>query len=122
MEFIDGVIMIEEIYRFPMIFLIILCVIVGLSLWLILDLTRGVLHEEKSAGFKLILEFIIVANMFFIVYECYSDPFHLKQPTGEYRVCTTQDVNMTEFQDTYEIVDYKDGVYRIKSKENTNEN
>ena len=43
-------------------------------------------------------------------------------PNGLYRVTVTAETDMTEFQDTYEIVDYKDGVYTIKPKENINEN
>ena len=43
-------------------------------------------------------------------------PLHLKAPTGEYKVITTQDVDMTEFEDTYEITNYKDGVYTVQMK------
>ena len=41
MKFIDGVILIEEIYRFPTIFLIILWVIIASGLWICLDLARN---------------------------------------------------------------------------------
>ena len=47
---------------------------------------------------------------------------YFKVPNGLYRVTVTAEADMTEFQDTYEIEDYKDGVYTIKPKENTNEN
>ena len=50
------------------------------------------------------------------IYELFYDPLHLKAPTGEYKVITTQDVDMTEFEDTYEITNYKDGVYTVRMK------
>ena len=49
-------------------------------------------------------------------YELLYDPLHLKAPTGEYKVITTQNVDMTEFEDTYEITNYKDGVYMVRMK------
>lgn len=48
--------------------------------------------------------------MGFIAYEINDDPLNLEKPTGEYKVITTQDVDMTEF------VDYKDGVYTVRMK------
>ena len=119
MKFIDGVILIEEIYRFPTIFLIILWVIIASDLWICLDLARNMSKKKPKV---VILEFIIVAILAFATYEFIIDPLNFEKPTEEYRVITTQDVNMTEFQDTYEIVDYKDGVYTIKPQKNTNEN
>ena len=119
MKFIDGVILIEEIYRFPTIFLIILWVIIASGLWICLDLARNMSKKKPKV---VILEFIIVAILAFATYEFIIDPLNFEKPTGEYRVSTTQYVNMTEFQDTYEIVDYKDGVYTIKPQKNTNEN
>ena len=50
------------------------------------------------------------------LYELLYDPLHLKAPTGEYNVITTQNVDMTEFEDTYEITNYKDGVYTVRMK------
>ena len=47
---------------------------------------------------------------------------YFKVPNGLYRVTVTAEADMTEFQDTYEIEDYKDRVYTIKPKENTYEN
>lgn len=40
----------------------------------------------------------------------------LVEYTGQYRVTVTDNVDMNEFTDKYEIVDYNNGVYTIKVK------
>lgn len=120
MDFIDGVILIEEIWRFPMMFSITIGVIETLSLMATIHCARRCLEAEKGSGRYFILGLIIVTVMGANAYEHYKDPLNLKKPTGEYKVIVTAEADMTEFQDTYEIVDYKDGVYTIKAKSNEN--
>lgn len=45
------------------------------------------------------------------------DNWGLTDHTGKYEVTTTVDVDMNEFQERYEIIDYENGVYTIKVKE-----
>ena len=120
MEFIDGVILIEEIWRFPMMFLITVFVIAALGLMATIHCAQRCFEAEKGSGRYVILGLIIVTVMGANTYELYKDPFNLKKPTGEYKVIVTAEADMTEFQDTYEIVDYKNGVYTIKAKSNEN--
>ena len=44
------------------------------------------------------------------------DNWGLTDHTGKYEVTTTADVDMNEFQERYEIIDYENGVYTIKVK------
>ena len=118
MDFIDGVILIEEVWRFPKMFLIITFLIPVLGLMIIHCTPRC--FEKKESGRYLILRLIIITVMVANTYELYKDPLNLEKPTGEYKVIVTAEADMTEFQDTYEIVDYKDGVYTIKAKSNEN--
>lgn len=48
------------------------------------------------------------------------DNWGLTDHTGKYEVTTTADVDMNEFQDCYETIDYKNGVYTIKVRESGN--
>lgn len=114
MEFnaINGVILIEEVCKFPIALLIVILVIC-ITGFLV---TKNIGTKKETSW----LDIIIIISVLFIMgstlYELLYDPLHLKSPTGEYKVITTQDVSMTEFQDTYEIVDYKDGVYTVRMK------
>lgn len=44
------------------------------------------------------------------------DNWGLTDHTGEYEVTVTADTDMNEFQERYDIVDYENGVYTIKVK------
>ena len=114
MEFnaINGVILVEEICQFPIALLIVNLVILVAGF-----LVNKNLCTKKEPSW---LDIIIMISVLFImgstIYELFYDPLHLKAPTGEYKVITTQDVDMTEFEDTYEITNYKDEVYTIRMK------
>lgn len=47
------------------------------------------------------------------------DPFNIKTPTGKYKVSISSDVDMKEFIDTYEIIEYDDNdrTFTIKIRE-----
>lgn len=119
MEFnaINGVILIEEVSKLPMALLIVAMVIVCIGFFVAQAQLIKCGSEKGPSCLGLIVLIIITGIVGFIVFEINDDPLNLEKPTGEYKVITTQVVSMTEFQDTYEIVDYKDGVYTIKVRE-----
>ncbi|MCU6727696.1 Uncharacterised protein [uncultured Ruminococcus sp.] len=118
MEFnaINGVILIEEVCKFPMALLIVAMVIVCFGFFVAQAQLIKCDSEKGPSCLNLIVLIIITGIVAFIPYEINDDPLNLGKPTGEYKVITTQEVSMTEFQDTYEIVDYKDGVYTVRMK------
>ena len=121
MKFIDGVILIEAVKSMP-IWLQITAYFVTLAIF-ILDIYITVKVSRRIAEGEflkpLVAEVLGVALLVtagaFAKGEIGGDYF--KVPNGLYRVTVTADADMTEFQNTYEIVDYKDGVYTIKVRE-----
>ncbi len=114
MEFnaINGVILIEEICQFPIALLIVILVIY-ITGFLV---TKNIGTKKETSWLDIIKLISLLFIMGSTLYELLYDPLHLKAPTGEYKVITIQDVSMTEFQDTYEITNYKDGVYTVRMK------
>ncbi len=47
-----------------------------------------------------------------------AEELGLADHTGTYKVAVIADVDMNEFQERYEIINYENGVYTIKVKEN----
>lgn len=123
MDFINGVILIEAVKSIP-IWLQITAYFVTLAVF-ILDIyivSRSIAEGKilKPIVAEALGVALLVTAGAFTKGEIGGDYF--KVPNGLYRVTVTAEADMAEFQDTYEIVDYKDGVYTIKPKENTNEN
>ena len=126
MDFINGVILIEAVKSIP-IWLQITAYFVTLAVF-ILDIYITVKVSRSIAEGKILKP--IVAEVLGVALLVTAGAFtqgeiggdYFKVPNGLYRVTVTAEADMAEFQDTYEIVDYKDGVYTIKPKENTNEN
>lgn len=123
MEFINGVILIEAVKSMP-IWLQITAYFVTLAIF-ILDIyivSRSIAEGKilKPIVAEVLGVALLVTAGAFTMGEIGGDYF--KVPNGLYRVTVTAEADMAEFQNTYEIVDYKDGVYTIKPKENTNEN
>lgn len=114
MEFnaINGVVLIEEVCKFPIALLIVILVIY-ITGFLV---TKNIGTKKETSWLDIIILISVLFIMGSTLYELLYDPLHLKAPTGEYKVITTQDVDMTEFQDTYEITNYKDGVYTVRMK------
>lgn len=114
MNFIDGVILIEELKDFP-----IVAVIVFIAIMLIVAavLIRGIHIMEEDEFFKSL--FVIVPATLIgvlVLTESSKDFLNLKEPTGSYEVVVTNECDMKVFEDTYEIVSYSDGKYTIKMK------
>lgn len=61
------------------------------------------------------LGFFVSSNDFLIDF---LDDLKLTDHTGMYEVTVTDSVDMNEFQECYDIIDYENGVYTIKIKEN----
>ena len=114
MEFnaINGVILIEEICHFPIALLIVIPVI-SITGFLIV---KNIGTKKETSWLDIIIMIGVLFIMGSTLYELLYDPLHLKSPTGEYKVITTQDVDMNEFEDTYEITNYKDEVYTVRMK------
>ncbi len=129
MEFINGVILIEAVKSMPIwpIWLQITAYFVTLAIF-VLDIYITFKVSRSIAEGKILKP--IVAEVLGVALLVTAGAFakgeiggdYFKVPNGLYRVTVTAEADMTEFQDTYEIEDYKDGVYTIKPKENTNEN
>ena len=122
MEFnaINGVILIEEVKSMP-IWLQITAYFVTLAIFILdIYITVKVSRSIAEGGFlkPIVAEVLGVALLVtagaFTKGEIGGDYF--KVPNGLYRVTVTVETDMTEFQDTYEIVDYKDGVYTVRMK------
>jgi len=122
MEFnaINGVILIEEVKSMP-IWLQITAYFVTLAIFILdIYITVKVSRSIAEGGFlkPIVAEVLGVALLVtagaFTKGEIGGDYF--KVPNGLYRVTVTVETDMTEFQDTYEIVDYKDGVYTVQMK------
>ena len=129
MEFINGVILIEAVKSMPIwpIWLQITAYFVTLAIF-VLDIYITFKVSRSIAEGKILKP--IVAEVLGVALLVTAGAFakgeiggdYFKVPNGLYRVTVTAEADMTEFQDTYEIEDYKDGVYTIKPKENTIEN
>ena len=122
MEFnaINGVILIEEVKSMP-IWLQITAYFVTLAIFILdIYITVKVSRSIAEGGFlkPIVAEVLGVALLVtagaFTKGEIGGDYF--KVPNGLYRVTVTVETDMTEFQDTYKIVDYKDGVYTVRMK------
>ena len=68
-------------------------------------------------GWTILLFFFSVKNFIMPVAELLG----FTESTGKYEVIVTDEVDMGEFQERYEILDYENGVYTIKLKENSYE-
>jgi len=114
MNFIDGVIMIEELKAFSIGTGITLAVI---EVLLVAALFWSV-HICNEDGFTKAL-FVVIPVLLIgglTLAERSTDFLNLKEPTGSYEVVVTDEVDMEAFEDTYEIVSYSDGKYTIKLK------
>lgn len=130
MEFMNGVIPIKEImslsisamFIFAGIELIAIAMSFGgialhikgrryFSIW------RKIVGTIISFGGIIILLFLLGSYKFNLIIP-FAEELGLTDHTWKYEVIVTDDADMNEFQERYEIVDYENGVYTIKVKEN----
>lgn len=123
MKFIDGVNYVSDVKGFPA---IIPWIFIAITLILLGALFGSVILIDCEAKYKKAAKplFCIATSLlgifwFVIFINALLDPFNLKEPTGEYKVSISSDVNMEEFIDTYEIIEYDDNdrTFTIKVRE-----
>lgn len=130
MEFMNGVISIKEIISLS---ISAMFIFVGIELIAIVMSFGGiVLHikgrryfstRRKIVGTIISFDGIIILLLLIGFSKSnliipFAEELGLTDHTGKYEVIVTNDADMNEFQERYEIIDYKNGVYTIKVKEN----
>lgn len=113
MNFMDGVTLIEECTELSnkgKTFMFLFAFVVAFVAFIF-----GYVLSYKKKSIKVILfcGTIILGTFIgkhFIIDKCY-------EPIGEYEVVLDDDVDMNEFYKRYEIIDFEDGKYIIKFKE-----
>lgn len=126
MEFMEGVTLIKECTKLSGIGLVLELII----LFIILALSCGVcfggiaLSKKKDSCIYWVIGFILTTVIWLTsslaiasgaIYRFIPEKFH--KPIGEYEVVLDADVDMNEFYKRYEIIDFEDGKYIIKFKE-----
>lgn len=129
MEFMNGVVLIKEIVT--------LSIVGSLAFFcaelIVIALAYGgvILHIKGRSYFSawrritgLIISFVGICLVMSLMVAYKSDliisiaeELGLADHTGKYKVAVAADVDMNEFQERYEIIDFKNGVYTIKVKE-----
>lgn len=127
MEFINGVVLIKEILSLSTTALLVLNVIRGIALVMsfggnaTMFISGQYDFSERKVkvggiitviGWTILLLFISVKNFIMPAAELLG----FTESTGQYEVIVTDEVDMGEFQERYEILDYENGVYIIKLK------
>lgn len=129
----NGVIFIKEVINISIFgniligaIMLVLTVILCVGMKLCIDGFINYCDGTKVAGAVItVVGFVLLCS--FCVFICsenlisYADSFGLAESTGKYEVTVTAEVDMGEFQEYYEILDYENGVYTIKLKENSYE-
>lgn len=130
MSFIEGVVFIKEVVGISFMGLCIFGVMILITAAMMfggavlyIDGCHDFSDSKKILGiiislFGLILLLSIgffASSDFFINF---FDDLNLTDHTGMYEVTVTADTDMNEFKDCYDIIDFENGVYTIKIKEN----
>lgn len=108
MKLIDGIILVEEVFKFSKMAMTIMTVL------LIISLVVAYYGIKKQKIFSALLAEIVAVLILVVIT---IDPLSLKVPTGEYKVVVTREANIKEFQEEYVVVDYSDGLYTIRERE-----
>ncbi len=130
MNFINGVVLIKEVVTLSVFGLclvgVIVLVLTAISLGgikLHIDGRRSFSDGMKILGMIISIVGIILMISFYGFMNnnnsiSFADSLGLgiTEHTGVYEVTVTAEADMNEFQEQYEILDYKDGVYTIKLK------
>lgn len=125
----DGVIFIKEVVVISLVgntllavILIALTAMIYGGIRVHINGCRNCCDGEKIFGF--IMSMVgVVLGCFLLILMCSDEvitplfnSFGLTDHTGKYEVTLTANVDMNEFQERYEIIDYENGVYTIKVK------
>ena len=123
MDFMNGVIFIKEVVTLSVIGL---CVVCAIMIAASVMLCGG--HRLYINGYHYFSEWrkkvgvILIGMAFaFLIFLAFSLRSGIPKKLGftkigGYEVTLTGEVDMDEFQERYEIIDYKNGVYTIKAK------
>ena len=130
MDFIDGVTLIEEIRVHTLMTLLIglaveiVGIIIGIAA--IRIYINETLYESNKLKHLANLALMIVAGIIILEgaifsldttsFETVKDKFDLMKSTSQYRVSVTDNVDMNEFYEKYEIISYENGIYVVKKK------
>lgn len=106
MEFIDGVILVETKTSLPVWAIVVVFILAIISILAGSSALKKAFSNGKYALFCSVVCLVSALCELGIATD-------FQEPNGKYRVVVTNEVDMDEFQRTYEIVDYKDGVYTI---------
>lgn len=128
MSFIKGVVFIKEVVGISPMGLCIFGVIISAMMFggakLHIDRSHAFSDSKRISGItiSLVVDLILFASLFFFMssdfFINFLDDLKLTDHTGMYEVTVTDSVDMNEFQECYDIIDYENGVYIIKIKEN----
>lgn len=124
MEFADGITLIKECTETSIVgyIMMIIALLTTIALSFASDKIGCILSEAtcnniyERAGSALAL--VIVLSGIFITLQIIPDLDKFQESNGKYEVVISSDIDMTEFQSRYDIIDYNDGKYTIKIKEN----
>lgn len=119
MNFIDGVILVEEMKSIPNEWYIKGIIVLVAALMVAITGLKIKINETSVISIVASLICILVSIAGIVIslgIFSSADYFNIQEPNGKYRVVVTDAVDMDEFQHTYEIVDYENGVYTIKLK------
>ena len=120
MEFINGVNYVSDVIAFPAIVAWIFIAIIIILFGALFGSVILIEYEYKAAK-TLFCVSVSMLGICWIVFAIIAlfDPFNLQEPTGEYEVSISSEVNMDEFLNTYEIVEYDDDdrTFTIKVRE-----
>ena len=119
MNFIDGVILVEEMKSIPNEWYIKGIIVLVAALMVAITGLKIKINETSVISIVASLICILVRIAGIVIslgIFSSADYFNIQEQNGKYRVDVTEEVDMDEFQHTYEIVDYENGVYTIKLK------
>lgn len=126
MNFIDGVTYVSEVMALPEIVIWLSLAIVVLSVAALFGSIGFLEWAEKANKCIKVSKSLIPITLSISVICCFAipiiavfDPFNFKVSTDKYKVSISSDVDMKEFIDTYEIIEYDDNerTFTIKIRE-----
>lgn len=126
MNFIDGVTYVSDVMALPEIVIWLSLAIVVLSVAALFGSIGFLKWAEKANKWIKVSKSLIPITLSILVICCFTisiiavfDPFNFKVSTDKYKVSISSDVDMKEFIDTYEIIEYDDNdrTFTIKIRE-----
>lgn len=130
MEFMEGVTLIKEYTKLSGIgfvlklVIIIIILVITMALSYVICIGGIALSKKKDSSIYWIIGLILTLVVWLTFHVATESvdihrfiPEKFQEPIGEYEVVLDNDVDMNEFYKRYEIIDFEDGKYIIKFKE-----